>query len=160
MESISSSLHVASPFYFLLLIPFALFFFPVKRLRKLESSILLHDVGVIHSSVSFSRLLPRLSIALLSLVAISLVLFLVSPGIQTIHEKHSSFSQNSRDYAFVVDISGSMQGKNFVLSRETIRSFCEKRSSDKFALIMFSDDGPYQSNSLTSDCRQLLLPLE
>lgn len=171
MEWISSHFQVASPLYFLFLLPFIFFFFS-RRSRYSIHRISLPDAYIIRSSISFSRVFSYVSLGVLSIVLVSLALTLTSPGIPKVHVRPSSFSQHTRDIAVVFDASGSMkttlglsygrkdEEEALALARETLRSFCESRSTDRFALLIFSDRGPYFARSFVSDCDQLVAPLE
>lgn len=173
MEWFNAHFHMASPFYFLFFVPFVFFFIPRKKSEKRKGLVVLPDVKLLQSSIVFPRVLQRVSILLFLVMTVSLIIALVSPGFPRTLEKPVTFSQYHRDIVAVVDASGSMtipipdengeskKGKTpFAIARETTYSLCEKRPNDRFALLIFSDMGPYFARSFTNDCKQLVAPLK
>jgi hypothetical protein len=173
MEWISSHFHLTSPLYFLFLVPFIFFFIPRKKSRNRKGLVALPDAKLLWSSVVFPRAFKMISMTLLSVGTLCLVIALVSPGIPKTEIKPALFSQYHRDIVAVVDASGSMtisvpnetgeraQGETpFAIEREALRSLCQNRPNDRFALVIFSDIGPYFARSFTNDCEQLVAPLE
>lgn len=159
------AIRVASPLYLLLLLPFLFLLFRKGR-RGGKSGVLLADARLLGSRMRFSRLLSIASSLFLLGSVCATVLALASPGVPKIVERPISSSQFPRDVVVVFDVSGSMTTKldggssGFEFGRELITTFCEKRSRDRFALLVFSDQGPYFARSFTNDCEQLLAPLK